>query len=178
MRTVALLLALLSVVGCASPQPAARSEILSREVECDVADGLVEITDLIAVGSDLRSVRAELTLERSYPHERWRPLIWVMVAERDHTNSVRVDLWQPPGWEELAIAVRRIDGEEIAWNDALAEGLAPGEPHAVTLDWSDPDRVRVTGDHAETLVPIEFEVRRVFAGCSGMKGRLRLPDLD
>lgn len=178
MRAAALLLALLFVSACASPRPLARSEVIETALECDVAGGLVEMQELIAVGSDLRSVRAELTFERPHAHERWRPLIWLMVAERDEKDSVRIDLWQPAGWEDLAISARGIAAGEFVWHATLVEGAAAGEPHVVALDWSDSSRVEARAGGVAELVPIAFEPRRVFAGCSGMKGRLRLLDFE
>jgi hypothetical protein len=179
MRIVSLLLVVTWISACARPEPPALAPEPSRgRVECDVPAGLIDMWELNPVVPGTSALHAELTFEAARPHERWRPLVWVMLAEANEKNSVRVDLWQPPGWDALAVTARRIEGGAFTWHGQLAGGVAAGEARVVSLDWSHADRVEVrAGDALPALVPIDFAVRHVFAGCSGVKARLRLLDL-
>ena len=179
MRTAGALLLAIVIAACASREPERLAAHPSDgRVECDVPGGLVDVWELMAVGPGTSAVRAELTFEAARPHEKWQPLVWVMLAEVDVRNAVRVDLWKPNGWEVLAVTARRLEDRAFTWHGELGSGVAAGEAQVVTLDWSQPDRVEVrAGDAPPASVPIDFTVRHVFAGCSGSKARVRLLDL-
>jgi hypothetical protein len=131
----------------------------------------------MTVGPGTSAVRAELIFDAARADERWRPVVWVMLAETDANDSVRVDLWEPKGWDDLAVTARRIEAGAFAWRGELEHGVGLGEARRVTLDWSQPDRVEVrVGDAEPVLVPIDFRVKLVVAGCSGVKGRVRRID--
>ena len=179
MRPAVRLLVLLGLSACASP-PTARHSGSGSGVECSDPGGFVSLWQLALVPADLTGLRAELTLEVSHPHDKWRPLVFVMLDSGRAEDAVKVELREPPGSRGLELQVHVLEASENSWKttrtELLESDVAKGETRAVSLDWSRPGQLEVRVGEKTASVPLHFQVVRIRAGCSGADGRIWVPE--
>ncbi len=175
MRRVVHLFLVVGTMSCATP-PVARHSGIGSGVECSIPGGFVTYWQLLPMAEDVTGLTAELTLESSHPHEKWRPLVFVMLDSGDESDSVQVRIWEPKGSRDLELEARVIEGSVTTSSEPLASHVAKGETRSVGVDWSRPGQLDVRVGEKTASVPLHFPVTRILAGCSGADGRVWVPE--
>ena len=179
MRLTAFVLAIVSSTACAARQTPERPELgFGSGIQCNAPGGFASAWEL-ADATDINDFRVGLTLDSPNVDEKWRPTVWVMLADGPKTDAVRVDLWQAQGSETLELRALRVRQGKFTWNTQLASGLPLGMTRDVAIDWSRVDEIVVrVGEDAPITVPIDFKVSRILAGCSSASGAIWVPAID